>query len=236
MSAEDPFSHFFKPEVRHAADELLKKKSVFLKLGSDTQIEGSVRGTTLLRVTFRAASIESETFLVDCSCPASKKGQFCKHVWAVLVLARVKSPDFFESKTAIEKDDLLKSKTSPARAADPEFAERQANLKNKQADYRKQAYQAQKQRAKNLKSDRAAREQRESIKTSAFSLNLPEDVKAAFAYFEVNGFALTLPVDEITLNNAKRVLSRVFHPDKGGSHAEMIELLKQSNVLLKFRL
>ena len=224
MSVSDTFAHFFKPEVRNEAADLLSKKHVYLQIGSDTQIDASVRGTTPSKISFRSDSIESETFEVDCSCKASKKGVFCKHIWAVLTAAQETSADFFENKTNIEKGDLLKSSIQNEK------------LKEKQSEYRKQAYEAQKQRAKNLKDERKSRDRAESIKSSAFTQALPDEVKSALAYFELNGFPMTLPVDEPTVTNAKRVLSRVFHPDKGGAHDEMLELLRNADLLLKFRL
>ncbi len=233
MTILEQFSHFFKPDVRKAGDDLLKRKVVFLQIGSDTQIDASVRGTTLSRVSFRTDAIESETFKVDCTCKASKKGQFCKHVWAVLEMSSEKSPDFFESKTELEKAELV---VEPASKAGSPVRATQTNFKEKQDEYRKRAYETQKQRAKDFKANRSSQARAESIKTSAFLQALPDEVKSALAYFEVNGFPMTLPVDDITLATAKRVLSRVFHPDKGGTHDEMLELLRHSSCLIKFRL
>ncbi len=230
MSINDQFKHLFKPEVQHAANELIKKKMVYLQIGSDTQIDASVRGTTPVKVALRSESIASPDISVDCTCKSAQKGTFCKHIWAVLEIAVEKSPDFFEMKTDLQKSSLFSQMTvkppSPA----------QTDFKQKQADFRKQAYQTQKQRAKDRKSDRASSDRKISVKTSTFSQSLPDEVKAALSYFEVNGFPLNVPVDDVTVNNAKRILSRVFHPDKGGTHEEMLELLRHAKALVDFRL
>lgn len=236
----EKFSHFFKPEVQNAADDLISAGAVYLKIGSDTQIDASIKSSTPVQVSFRSSSIESADFSVDCSCKASKKGQLCKHIWATLIVATKKSPDFFEEKSLINKVDLFAAATAAKVAKQsPEAAQRQIDFQQKQADYRKQAYQKQKARAKEMKSARDDSKTRsgggQAAKPSKFAVAIPDDAKPALAYFEANGFSFTLPIDEVALSSAKRVLSRVFHPDKGGSQDEMLELLKNAAILMKHR-
>ena len=226
----DRFNHLFKPEVRNAASLLIKKNLVYLQIGSDTQIDASIRGTAPVKVALRTESIEATEIFADCTCKASAKGSLCKHIWAVLELASEKSPDFFEMKTDLQKATHFSA--SPGRRVSTS----QSDFQQKQADYRKQSYQTRKQRVKDRKLDQAAVDRKQSIKSSAFSQSLPDEVKAALTYFEKNGFLMNVPVDESTVNNAKRILSRVFHPDKGGAHEEMLELLRHAKTLNEFRL
>ena len=225
---ESLFEHFFKAEVRSSAAELIASGAVYLKLGADTQIDASVKASTPLKVAFRAESIQSESFTVDCSCKPSSKGQFCKHIWATLVLSLAKTPDFFDSKKTMEKVNTFES--SKGASLSPAAAQRQIDFKASQADYRKEAYQRQKTRAKEMKAGRTG--VKEETKAQRF---LPEAVQESLKYFELNGFSLSLPVDESALNNAKRILSRVFHPDKGGTQDEILELLRHADILNKHR-
>ncbi len=235
----DQFAHFFKPEVRNAGDELVSEKAVYLKIGSDTQIEASVNGSTLSQVTFRSTSIEAPNFTVDCSCKTSAKGTMCKHIWAVLNLASEKQPDFFVNKSSMEKIESFEEKakkpvTPESAKRQQEFADRQQALKQRAADARKQQYQIQKARAKERKGETPkgtfgkAKE-----KSQKSTQSMSDDVKQALIYFEANGFTLELPINEEELSSAKRVLSRVFHPDKGGTQDEVVELNHHVSVLLK---
>ena len=53
----------------------------------------------------------------------------------------------------------------------------------------------------------------------------------ALKYFSENGFPLGYPADQDELIKAKRILSNVFHPDKGGAHEEMLELIRNFKLL-----
>ena len=229
---ESSFEHFFKPEVRSAAADLIASGTVYLRLGSDTQIDASVKASTPLRVAFRAESIQSSDFTVDCSCKPSSKGQFCKHIWATLVLALQKSPDFFDSKKSVTKIESFAQKA--ALSLSPANAQKQIDFKASQAEYRKAAYQKQKARAKEMKTGRSGAKPESKAQSKAQRF-LSTDIQESLKYFELNGFPLTIPVDESILNNAKRILSRVFHPDKGGTQDEILELLRHAEVLLKHR-
>lgn len=227
MSVEGELGHLFKSEVRSAGEELVG--AVVLKQTTDRQIEAVVKGgTTLSKVSFWSESIEAESFFVDCSCTYSQKDRLCRHAWAVLLVASKKFPDFFENKRTLEKasrsvDD--KAAGTTAKAEKQKYVSPKAEeYKRKQADYRKLAYQAQKERAKTQKRETKSRASKQPVS---------EKVAAALKYFEANGFPMSLPVDEEAVQSAKRILSRVFHPDKGGTNDEIIELLRHSKTLLE---
>lgn len=226
MASESPWEHFFKPEVRKAGADLIRKDTVFLQRGSDTQVSASVRASPPVKVRFASDSISSPDFTVDCTCSASKKGQLCKHIWATLLLVTEKSPDFLDSKKSIEKMSAEEKSTAPTPDRAPSAS--QMDYKKKQANYRKEAYQAQKLRAKNFRASSKEKDPAPSKTTVPMS----SQVQAALSYFESNGFPLSPPFTEENVGQAKRVLSRVFHPDKGGTHEEMVELLRHCEALL----
>ena len=232
----EQFQHFFRPETRSAAEDLISSKALFLKVGTDTQIEATVRGSMPAYVTFRSVSIESSEFKVDCSCKASAKGRFCKHIWATLVVASERQPDFFAMKISIAKGDVFSERALANSAArSPEALQRQADFKERQATTRKKNYESQKVRAKALKAKREDSRTSASPRISKSTQFLPTAVQDALKYFELNGIALSLPIDDEELGNAKRILARVFHPDKGGTQDEAIELLRHAEVLSKHR-
>ena len=214
MPIEQTLEHFFKPEVRKSGTDFILKNSVVISVGSDTLIEGYVKGSSSAKVSFTARTIEDETFYVNCSCPSSGKGQFCKHIWAMLLQVEKKYPDFLSAKNNIEKISKDNPKTSAFKA--------------KQDDYKKQQYQKQKARAKTLKAEK------KKSKLQATLPEYPEEVQEALSFFEENGFPMQAPWDEEALKNAKKKLSRVFHPDIGGSHQESVDLNVNYDILIRF--
>ena len=62
----------------------------------------------------------------------------------------------------------------------------------------------------------------------------PPTIESALIYFSENGFPLTQPITEETLNNARKKLARIFHPDMGGKHDEAVDLNKNYDILTKF--
>ena len=89
--------------------------------------------------------------------------------------------------------------------------------KAKASAYRKEQYQKQKARLKETKI--APRE------------TYSDEVEAALAYFSVNGFLMPAGPDREILTEAKKKLSLVFHPDRGGTHEEATELNHHCTVL-----
>jgi FtsZ-interacting cell division protein YlmF len=214
MSTEAKWEHFFKPEVRVRGQEDFLAGLVFVSNASDTQIQGMVKASTPLKVSFLAQDISSPTFTVDCSCTSSAKGTFCKHIWAMLLLVVKKHPDFLDSKKMIDKVTLFGKVESPFKA--------------KQAEYKKAQYQKQKVRAK---------EQRKALKNKGAApaaTSYPEPVAEALAYFSENGFPMEASMDGESVNHAKKILSRVFHPDKGGTHEEALILNQHYDTLIEF--
>ncbi len=230
MAVEKQWEHFFKPEVRKQGAEYFSRGAVSLSIAADTQIQAFVRVSSGAKVSFVSESIASLAFTADCSCSASSKGQFCKHIWATLLKVEESHPDFLDSKSEIEKGSGT-SKFSQSKKPVQSEARSQAQeaMKTRQADYRKAQYQKQKQRLKDQKGA-----QKSSSKFSQPTTTYPADVEAALAYFAENGFPMENAISEESLRNAKRLLSRIFHPDKGGTHEEILTLNQNFDILLEY--
>jgi len=234
MTSESLWGHFFKPEVRKQGEDLLSPRSasdsafgaMALTQATDTQIEAFLRQSRPVRVTLLSESISSHVFTAACSCVSFTKGRFCKHLWAVLLLVQKSYPDFLAEKTEIEKSvQANATKATAVKAKNPEQKASAEIFKVKQAEYRKSQYQIQKQKHKELSKKK---------KTAAKFVpqaSRPEQVCGACAYFADNGFALDESLDIDVLRNAKKRLSRVFHPDKGGTHEEILELNRNFEIL-----
>src|SRR5688572_7859606 len=85
MSVEQTLADFFPPESRHKGSDLNRKDLVVISSASDTDVRAFVKGSTACRVSLTAPEVASSSFSAECSCPQSRKGQLCKHVWAVLL-------------------------------------------------------------------------------------------------------------------------------------------------------
>jgi uncharacterized Zn finger protein len=217
--ATQSFFSFFKPEVRKQGEDIFRKGAVFLQSSADTQVHAFVKSSSSIKVRLMSESIANTSFDVDCSCPSAKKGQFCKHIWATLLAVEQKNPDFLDSKTEIEKADLLTAVTRATTPANAAQAERKEMFKEKfkiqQADYRKAQYQKQKEKKHS-------------------EPELPEAIQSAFQFFAENGFSLSYPIQAEEVANARKTLARVFHPDKGGTHAEALELNRNYEILIEY--
>src|SRR4051812_44769660 len=88
---------FFKSEIRSSGAKLAAEEKISVS-GSDTLIQSFVRAMPPVKVLLRSDDIGSDTFTADCSCPMGQKSQFCKHIWAALISAEKKYPDFFSMK------------------------------------------------------------------------------------------------------------------------------------------
>ena len=62
-------------------------------------------------------------------------------------------------------------------------------------------------------------------------MEYPRDVDRALTYFTTNGIELRTCLNKESVSSAKKSLARVFHPDFGGSHHEIIELNKYAAIL-----
>lgn len=234
MSTEN-WTHLFKPEARSKGQTFVSKDKVSPPRPSDTEVQVFVRDSSGAKVTLRAESIESDTLSADCNCAQSKKGQFCKHIWAALLTIEEKTPDFLESKTELVKADSVAdlgasgSGSGPKKfEPSPAQVEKQEAYKQKQNEYRREQYQKQKQRLKDKKQSGGAKESR--FGSSIY----PSEVEDALKYFSANGFPLEDSLDEEAVSTAKKQLSRVFHPDKGGSHDEILELNQFTRILEEY--
>ena len=224
MAVETHWAHFFKHEVRKQGFDLFAEGVVFLQIAADTQIQALFKGTAHAKVHLKSSSIASPSFNADCSCPSSGKGHFCKHIWATLLAVEKKHPDFLDSKIEIHKvSELTVSKTLKPRAASQDHA---AAAAAKQSDYRKEQYQKQKQKLKDRK-----KSQRDQEKVSPLT-DFPEEIQKAIQFFSENGFTFTHPPGSAELMNARKILSRIFHPDKGGTHEEALLLNENYEVLM----
>ncbi len=221
MPIEAAFGNFFKSEIKASGRRLVAEEKLAIANGSDTTVQAYVRASPPVKVTLSAAGVASPAFVADCTCPMGKKNQFCKHVWAALVAAEAEFPDFLSAKRSIEKAP------PPEIGADSETSYPET-AKLRASEYRKDQYRKQKERVKDAK--RAQRAREPSVNRVAYSAA----VESALAYFAQNGFPMPDGPSETLLAEAKRKLSRVFHPDKGGSHSEIVELNENCEVLVRF--
>lgn len=243
--------HFFKPEVRRHGEELVAK--IHLSSGSDTSVQAFVRASTPAKVQFSSTSISSPIFNVHCSCPAGTKKNFCKHIWATLLAAQERYPDFFDSKTDIENVEKPATSYSTSRmtiSAAPEAANRMQSApqdtkqaaykqaqREKQSAYQKAQYEKQKARAKEFRAVQSAK--LKALKSKAKDKNesvpnYPDEVAEALRFFNDNGFSFSQPFDIEELRSAKKKLARVFHPDRGGTIEESLILNENFDVLASF--
>jgi hypothetical protein len=231
-SALDRFSHHFKPEVRRQGEKGVQSGAIVTGLLSDNRIEGFGRGATAARVVLASESVSSSLFTVSCDCPSAGRGQLCKHIWGVLKITEVQHPDFLEAKEDLENVSKHQLTAKPSKAVSAQLKEKQAQLRQKQyqkiKEFKKKAKVAQKKASR-----------------SEFNIRVPDDVEQALAYFAANGFATNDITGDITddlmgdlsvdfFNVAKKKLSRVFHPDKGGSHEEMLTLNRHFDVIIEW--
>ncbi|MBO9667658.1 MAG: hypothetical protein J7501_12695 [Bdellovibrio sp.] len=215
MSKLSAWENYFKPEVRKQGAEDFAAGLAVISVAGDARIEGYVKASKPVKVLFVAESIASSSFTVDCMCSSAAKGTLCRHVWALLLATEKKHPDFLDSKKNLDKGSLFVKVESPFKA--------------KQDEYKKQQYQKQKERAKIQRQQMKAKAKGVPLK-SAF----PEEVTAALAYFSENGFPMQDSLDEESVKNAKKVLARVFHPDKGGTHDETVILNQNYQILMDY--
>lgn len=212
--------HFFKPETRNSGHAFVTKDKVTFSQPSDTEVQSYVRASTAYKVSLKYESFDSPNLFVDCTCPSSKKGQFCKHMWAALLKIDQKNSEFLDSKLE------LKRPLGSGAPVEELFRLKQESYKLKQANYRKEQYQKQKERAKTFKAAK---------KNAAAEIpSFPLSVEKALQFFEENGFSLRECLTEKSVALAMRKLSRVFHPDRGGTHEEFLELNANAELLLKY--
>ncbi len=222
MLIDDVWGEFFKAEIKTSGSKLFAQDKITISSGSDTGIHAFVKVSPPFKVQLAAADIASASFTATCSCPGAKKGRLCKHIWATLLMTEVKYPDFLSAKRVIEM-----AQAGPTASANPQSSFKEAaNLRA--SLYRKVQYQKQKLKVKEKKKSGSRRESVVQVAT------YPPEMEAALAFFSENGFPLLPLPSETALGEAKRRLSRVFHPDRGGTHAEIVELNRNSELVLRY--
>ena len=223
--AVETWTPFFNSSARSGGDRYFTEGKVSFSQPSSTEIVAYVKPSSSFKVTLQTDSLQNKNILTDCTCPASKRGQLCKHIWAACRAVLEKSPEFFEDKNEIQKKQSSVQSKPLSESVSQARLEAQAAFKAKQNAYRKEQYQKQKQRLK---------EQKTSQKSSRHTPSMPEEVTTALAYFSANGFSLEKSLNEDAVYLARKKLSKIFHPDAGGSHNESLELNHNSEVLLKY--
>ena len=211
----DTLADFFMPEDRKRGEDLFANDVVSITSASDTHARAYVKVAGAPCVSFAAEDIASSNFLADCTCSTAKKGKLCKHIWATLLNLEAIGSDFLACKSLIEKA-----------AAKPESAASLA-AKVRQAEYKQQRKDQNKARNKKIRDDKR---QATLTATSTYS----DEVEAALTYFSANGFELSHPLQVKDLNVARKILARVFHPDKGGTHEEILMLNENHEVIADY--
>ena len=196
---------FFKPEVRNRGQRLFAAQVVSTSAPSDTEVSGFVKG---YKVKLRSESVTSPQIKVQCSCAKN----MCQHAWATILQATQKHPDFFYQKSDLEMDDRVSAAST-----------QKQDLRDRQNAYRKEQYQKIKQKIKAQK-----------LVKMQLPPTYPEAVEKALQYFSDNGFTFENPKDLEVIQTAKKKLARIFHPDLGGSHEEIIQLNQNTEVLLSY--
>ncbi len=213
--ATDTLADFFMPEDRKHGEDLFENNVVSIANASDTQARAYVKAAGAPCVSFVAKNIASPSFQADCTCPTAKRGRLCKHIWATLLKLEAIDSDFLACKSLIEK-----AAAKPESAASLAAKERQAEYKQKYKDLNK---------ARNKKFRDA---KKQVVQPPAYTYS--DEVEAAITYFSANGFELSHPIQIKDLNMARKTLARVFHPDKGGTHAETLMLNKNHDVIVDY--
>lgn len=240
MAVIDQWEHYFKPEVRSSGRLMVTKEQVSLKQPSDTELVAFLRVSGGVKVHLKLTRVDSAEVQATCTCPLFKKGQYCKHIWATLLESIQKKPDFFEDKTElsiteiqgsskaiVDSTDMTGGNTDSSAAQVREIKKNEKHQQKLEAQslYRKLQYQKQKLRLKKMKLAK-----KNQVPESKF----PASVEEALTYFLDNGFDLRAGLTKESVNLAKKKLARVFHPDLGGSHREILELNGYAEILSKF--
>lgn len=222
MSLNQKFNHYFKMETQNAGQKLVLQDKVFVCLHSDTQVQVIIRALTPIKVIFKAVSIENTNIVVNCSCKVFLKQKLCQHIWAALVQLDSVSSDFLSNKNSLTLQ--VNTSTSPQTIR---FNSRIQNdlAKEKAASFRKAQY----LKMKNFKKKKTINNDLQNQKKSTIAFS--QEIQAALDYFEKNGFSISNDPNQEVLIKAKKSLARIFHPDRGGSHEETVELNKNFEIL-----
>ncbi len=221
----------FRPEIRNQGQSIFAKGMVKVSRLSDTEIQSYIKtSSSSIKVSLKLESLQSECIEADCHCSVAQKERWCKHIWATLLAVASTQSDFLDEKTKIEKkpSSVTKSQTS-SHASSQSFSQtaKQEAFKQKRAEFRKQQYQKHKQHQR-------VQKQSSKQKSSSPATVYPPSIEAAISYFVANGFPMEAPLKAEVVRVAKKKLSRVFHPDVGGDHREILELNRFAEALILF--
>lgn len=203
-------SSFFGLQEQRKGVELVRKDQVVISSASDTDVRAFVKGSSACRVSLTADAVAAAACSANCTCPQARKGELCKHIWAVMIKLSESGADFLEGKSEIRTAEVAASAAELTRKA-------------KQAEFKKEQQQRVKDRNKEIRLQKKSRERGPRFQ-------YPEPVQESLDYFSANETPLD-NLDMASLINARKVLSRVYHPDKGGSHQEILELNEHFAVL-----
>jgi len=219
MTIENTLGHLFKPEIKQNGTQEFAKGTVFISNSSDTQIQAMMKSMIPIRISLRSDSISSSEFKANCNCSVYVKGNLCKHIWAVLLFVEQNHCDFLNSKKNIIR--IL-----------PTVNSKESEQKMKESEYKKQQYE--KLKLKNKEQRKNLKAEKKKILKGAAPCPYSDEVILALKFFSVNGFEISKSSGLDFLNNSKKTLYRIFHPDKGGSHQEAVDLNKHFDVLVDF--
>ena len=213
MPIEPSLADNFKPEERKRGEDLFAEDVVILSSATDTTVKAMIKMSGAPRLTLNADDVASPRFHAACSCTSFAKGTLCKHLWATLLKLEQRDADFLSGKTDV---DLVARE-----------------VKSGRTDRQKERYEEHKARAKELRRELKNKKSGHAPKPRDASI-YPEPVTEALAYFKDNGFDMSQDLDLDAVINAKRILSRVFHPDKGGTHDEAVTLNENFEILKEY--
>lgn len=196
-------SSFFGHSERSKGAELLRKGLVVISSSTDTNVSAFVKGSSACRVTLLTDDVASPALSSSCTCSQARSGKLCKHIWSVLLKLEENGADLIDGKSEIHAPGVRNSPADEARSMKAE-------------EFKTQQRQKLKERYKEIRQQKKRAERGPQI-------IYPDVVQEALDYFSNNGFPLS-DLDMANLINARKLLSRVFHPDKGGSHEEILEL------------
>lgn len=223
MSLSRELQSFFKSEIRNRGEAEFSKGLVRISLASDNHLQAYVDRKS--KVTLSSTDISSPILRANCNCSTAKKAQFCRHIWAVLLAAEAQSLDILTEKISLH---ITEAGVSP----------KNLTLKEKQKEYRREQYQKAKDRNKdrreNLKVLKQEQRRKQSDRDSIQEIEHPQQIKAALRYFANNGFVLHKDLNEPALRQAWIKLSRIFHPDRGGTHDEAVVLNENFQTLRRY--
>lgn len=244
-SLEDRLGHCFRPEVKKRGDELLGKGVVQIANASDTDVRAWIKVSGSPRLSFSAEAVGSQKCFAVCTCKDGSKRKTCKHMWSVLRQLEANGADFLEGKLDVELNPAqaqvhpqvhaeAQSTSPPSNGGLSDAKARAASFRETLKAKKREADRALRARLRQEKRDKRLAHRRGGQGQSSSEVIYPVLVEEARTYFVKNGFLLSGTINEEDLNQARKSLARVFHPDRGGTHEESLELNRYFEILVDF--